>query len=208
MSLNFEEFAEATNLSLINMSQMIKKGKEEAELNAVNKSVEFIDELKTKFSIMELNYELLKNNQTETDGKVDKMGSDYLVLKDATYVIATDDGKRKELTKLINSLVYSKYTGRKNSLKDKLFHKTITENCYKRIYAQFEINTYTRIKIDDFEEAKKVVLRFYNNEQNIRNTVYNRLQEYIKNEKILREDVKKLVDDFMDKSNGGNNLFY
>lgn len=127
-------------------------------------------------------------------------------VKDVTYVLATDDGKRKELTKLVNRLCYTKYTDNKNTIKDKLFHRSLIKACYDRLYNQFEVNSYTRIKIDDFNEALKVVNRWFNNEQNIKKVVSKRLQEYI-NDEFLPENKKLLVDKFLEMTNGGKNLW-
>jgi len=207
MGMNFEDFAEATSLSLINMAEMIKKGKEEAELNAVNKSVELYDELKTGFSILKLDNELIRNELEETKLEFSEVKKEYSVLKDATYVLATDDGKCKTLTKLIKNMVFKKYTGTKKTLKYKLFQECITRACYGRIYAQFEINSYKRIRIEDFEEAIKVVNRFFANIQNITYTVEKKLKEYIA-DKHLSSEKSKLVEKFLVESNGGAKICY
>lgn len=201
--ITLEKYMEQNNQVLNNMNFMLKKVRDDA----ANKAIELVDVLKTEISIIKTDNDLLKNDLKETKSEIFEVKQNYNILKDATYVLATDDAKRKEFTRLLNSLIYSKYTGKKNSLKDKLFHQALAKTCYDRIYNQFEINSYTRVRIDDFDEAVKVVHRFFGNEQNIKKCISNRLKSYIE-DKYLSKDKKKMVDEFLKLSDGGQNLWY
>lgn len=186
--------------------------KTQAITEAVNKTVEILNEYKKDLSIVKKDYEIIKKDNEETKLKLDNTiknlndtKEEYKKLKDVTYVLATDDGKMKELTRLMQSLTYKKCTKTKNSLKDKLFHKSITDTCYKHLYNQFQINSYKRIHIDDFEESLKVIKRWFGNEQNIKRTINKKLQEY-RNDKHLSIEKQNMVDKYLELTNGGNNI--
>lgn len=171
-----------------------------------------LKQIKDEFKKFKAEQEILKTKQEIHENEMNKLNEAHEELKEenaqikeVTFVLATDDGKRKTLTKLVNSLCYKKYTGKQKSLKDKLFHRSITQGCYSRLYDQFEVNSYTRIRIDDFEEAIKVVKRWYGNEQNIKRVVAKRLKEY-QNEDELKPEIKNMVDKFLEITNGGNDL--
>ena len=132
---------------------------------------------------------------------VSQVCDDYKNLKEATYVLATDDGKMKELTKLMQFLTY-KCTGNKLSLKDQLFHKIITNACYKHLYGQYQINSYKRIKIDDYEESIKVIKRWFGNKENAKSVINKRLKEYV-NDKNLPTYKQEMVDRYLELI-GGN----
>lgn len=206
MAIDLNELSTLSDaeLEVISQNSMIIK---------VNRLQNRMTELEDKLEKLEAD-RMIYNSKLEThENKIENMerlhkdiGKELTLVKDVTFVLATDDGKRKALTKLVNSLCYKRYTDKKNSLKDKLFHRALVKACYDRLYNQFEVNSYTRIKIDDFDEAKKVVNRWFNNQENIRKTVSKRLREYI-NDEYLSDSKKKMVDKFLEMTNGGENLW-
>ena len=190
------------NSAMEGLAEQITK---EAITQAINKTTELISQYTNELEKIKTNYKILDKKQEETVNKLDNTIQEYKRLKEVTYVLATDDGKMKELTKLMQSLTYKKFTGTKNSLKDKLFHMSITDSCYRHLYGQYQVNSYKRISIDDFDESMKVIKKWFGNEQNIKRTVNKKLQEYIKDE-YLSSEKQKMVDKYLEITNGGNNI--
>lgn len=201
MEMSFEQYAEANSQAMgqlmlmsNNMNEMIKKTKDESVESAVKATSIIVGELKDAIALLSKDNKLFKSELEETKETL-------FQIKEVTYVLATDDGKMKELTRLIQLLTY-KCTGGKTTLKDKLFHKIITNTCYKHLYGQYQINSYKRIKIDDFDESIKVIKRWFGNTQNAKNTIHKRLKEYV-NDKDLSVDKKDMVSKYLEEI-GGN----
>ncbi|MFS1518531.1 ORF6C domain-containing protein [Bacillus sp. SCS-151] len=207
MAIDVRELEKYTDAELESVSQItlnIKINRLQSRVALIENKLEMIE------TTQELHNAKLNTNENkfnDVEQNQNRIIQEIKEVKDATLVLATDDGKRKAFTKLINSLCYKKYTGKKNSLKDKLFHRVIVDSCYKRVYDQFEINSYTRIKLEDYDESKKVVYRWYNNKQNIENAVFRRLEEY-QGDDDLSEEKLKMVKKFLKLSNGGKNIWY
>jgi hypothetical protein len=201
MDMNFDEYMEMNNQAMgqlmvvsNNMNEMIKRVKDESVKSAVEASSIIVGELKTAVAILSKDNELFKSELKDAKDTIEQ-------IKEVTYVLATDDGKMKELTRLIQMFTY-KCTGNKSSIKDQLFHKIITNACYKHIYSQYQINSYKRIKIDDFDESIKVIKRWFGNKENIKKVINKRLKEYI-NDKHLPQYKQDMVDKYLELI-GGN----
>ena len=203
MDMNFDEYMEMNNqamgqLMLVsnNMNEMIKKVKDESVKSAVEASSVIVGELKTAVAILSKDNELFKSELKDAKDTIDQ-------IKEVTYVLATDDGKMKELTRLVQALTY-KCTGNKTSIKDQLFHQIITKACYKHLYGQYQINSYKRIKIDDFDESIKVIKRWFGNTQNVKSVIHKRLKEYVNN-KNLSQNKQQMVDKYLEQIGGDIN---
>ncbi|MCP1159409.1 ORF6C domain-containing protein [Bacillus infantis] len=189
----------------------IKEVSERHENEIANVIIEYLEN-DYKQNMIEYIQDAVTKSNRELSNKVDrleekerKQDEDIEQIKDVTFVLNTEPGKRKSFTKLINSLCYKKYTGKKHTIKDKLFHMAIVRDCYSRVYDQFEVNSYHSIKLEDYEEAIKVVNRWYNNPDNIKRVVNKRLGEYVK-DRYLPVHKQEMVEKFLDMTNGGVNL--
>lgn len=151
--------------------------------------------------ISSVNY--IKNKNSELQIEVEQAKEEYEKIKEVTYVLATDDGKMKELTKTIQKLTYN-ITGGKHTYEDMLFHRALTDGCYKHLYNVFQVNTYKRIKIDSFEIAMTTIYNWFGNKQNVKRTINKKLNEY-KKTKDLSENKSRILDLYLEKTNGGTN---
>ncbi len=192
---------QAGNQFALMLSEQYKIIKEDAIKSAVESVSKILDEVQTKVSVLANENKNLKSQVEDAKAELDEVKKEQIKIKEATYVLATDDGKMKELTRLVAYLTYSKYTKNSTTLKYKLFHRAIIKDCYKHLYGQYQINTYKRIKIDEFDESIKVITRWFGNEQNVKRTVSKRLKEYI-SDKNLSKDKQLLVDKFLDEVGG------
>lgn len=160
-----------------------------------------------EIEIIRIEQEDLKNKLKATSDVLEETKKNYKDLKEATYVLSTDDGKQKELTKLIQKLTFQ-VTGGKNTIKDILFHRALVNACYKQLYNVFQINTYKRIKIDEFDISLKTIQKWFYNKQNIKKVISSKLGEYIalQDKNQLATDKSKSLDLYLEETEGGSNI--
>jgi hypothetical protein len=203
--MTFEQYVEMNNQAMgqlmvvsNNMNEMIKKVKDESVKSAVDATTMIIDSLTTKLMVIEKDNEFFKSELEDTKQTLTH-------LKKVTYVLATDDGKMREITKLMQSSTY-KYTKGKNTLADKLFHRSIVNGAYKHLYNIYQINSYKRINIDDFNEAITSIKKWFGNKGNIKRIINNELNKYVSN-KHLSSEKQSMIDEFLEVIEGDiNNL--
>ncbi|MNW51521.1 ORF6C domain protein [compost metagenome] len=204
MAIDFEEYVEMNNKMLINMTEMIKKGKEEVEAKAINKVSEFIDKIENRMTINEKNCELVSNRCDELEDKNIELTVRCEKYEDILFVLNADRDKQKELTKLIQKLAFKSFTINKDHLKYKLFHPALISYCYTKLRDYFGVSSYKDIRINDFVKALTVVEDFYKNKQNIRICINKRLNTYIKdlNRGYLKKHQEKMVNDYLEQIGG------
>lgn len=215
IKINWDEMKNSqmlmNNAFAINNNTLIKA------VENVNEMIKVVDDIKDKYTNVKIELEEVKNkNKSLSDSieyiidennelqiEVKQTKEDYEKIKEVTYVLATDDGKMKELTKTIQKLTYN-ITGGKHTYEDILFHRALTDGCYKHLYNVFQVNTYKRIKIDSFEIAMTTIYNWFGNKQNVKRTINKKLNEY-KKAKDLSENKSRILDLYLEKTNGGTN---
>ncbi|MGG1650445.1 hypothetical protein ABHN03_16705 [Paenibacillus sp. NRS-1775] len=206
MSIDFDEYAEMNTKMLISMNEMIKKGKEEAEanVNAVNKATELLDQFKNELA-------LVKNDNSILRNELEVVKQENIILRERqdkieefAFILKTDEEKKIILTSLIQKLTFSNFTVNKNNIKYKLFHRAIVSYCYSKLYDYFGVKSYQSIKINDFDKALTVTYDFYRNKLNIKRCIDKRLNTYIKdiNNGNLDSHVEKMVNKYLEQIKG------
>ncbi|MGR6760407.1 MULTISPECIES: ORF6C domain-containing protein [Paenibacillus] len=204
MSMDFEQYVEMNNKMLISMNEMIKKGKEEAETNAVSKATELLDHFIGELALVKNDNSLLKNELEEVKQKNLLLSERQDRMEEITFILKTDEEKKITLTKLIQKLTFASFTVNKNNIKYKLFHRSIVTYCYSKLYDYFGVKSYQSIKISDFDKALTVIYDFFRNKLNIKRCVDKRLNTYIKdiNNGNLDPHEEKLVNKYLDQIKG------
>lgn len=135
--------------------------------------------------------------------EIEKTNNDVGVLKERTLVLATDDGKMKELTKTMQRMAYQN-NGQKNTLEYSLFHRQVVDDCYAHLYNIYQVNTYKRIKIEDFDEAIKAIVRWFKNEQNIKKSRKKKLDSLTdkQTKETITKQEEKLFNQYLNKMGG------
>lgn len=159
-----------------------------------------LDEIKTDYKGIEKEVAILKKDKEGLKITIEEVKDNYKKLKEITYVLSTDDGKMKELTKLIQRLVY-KQTGGRNTDEDILFHRALVNGCYKNLYNIFQINSYKRIHIDEYETALTSIKHWFKNERNITRVINKKLKEYteLDSKDKLSSNISKILNTYMEE---------
>ena len=157
-------------------------------LKQIEDYMETMVQLEDKYEKMNNNIALIQENIEQKNKEIESLNDDINKLKERTLILATDNGKKKEWTKTIQSLAYT-YNGGRNTLEYELFHRTIINDCYAHIYNFYQINTYVDIKIDDYDEAIKLMRKWFGNKQNIKKSRNRKIRDLI--QKIDKGTIKE-----------------
>lgn len=130
-------------------TEQLQQLAERARDERLKKNEQAITFLNDKTNKLESKINIIENENKE-------IKEDYTKLKDLTYVLATDDVKSSELKELIQKQAF-KFTGNKSTIEYLLFYRKYISDIYKNLYDKFKVAKYSRIKIDDFDEAKIIV---------------------------------------------------
>lgn len=136
------------NMGVDQLQQLTEKIRDER----MKKNEFAISVLHNDFKQLDSKFKLLDEENKELNNK-------YTKLADLTYVLATDDVKAEELIRLIKKQAF-KGLGKGNgmgSVEYLLFYRKYISNIHSRLKENFQVPKYSRIKIDDYDEALNIV---------------------------------------------------
>jgi hypothetical protein len=197
---DFNSHIEENNQIILKMNETIKIGKDEAERNAVEKSIELIDKLENKYTMLEKNYQLLNNKiedienvSLEHNERINKTES-----KIDTFRF-DDTGKFEEFKSTCRNRVHY-LLGKKSDPKYILFYRSFIIKIYSDIYTYFKAQNSSSIKMDDAETVIGMAKKWRPNKR----YVWEKIIEYQKRQEkgTLEAHKSNALDIFMDEIGG------
>ena len=153
------------NIDFENMSEdqlvLIEKKSKEYRKKTLDRRVAELEDWKkkeeSKVALLEQSNKKLEISNKDLMAKVGEMSKETDKI---TKTFLTDGASSWYVTNIIHKLVYIEL--KENSVKDKLFHGTLTRKCKAHIKKQFQVSAWCWIKSKDKFEAEKLARKFLN----------------------------------------------
>lgn len=182
-------------LDLANAFSIINNNKNELNTNEQNSVIV------NNMQMFEKRIVLLEDTINKQDDKIKGLSENY---DNITKTFLMNGNIKRKFDKYISSLTY-KMTGGKDSIKDRLFHGDITRACKAHIINSLVVTNVNFIKVDDFEDTKKLANCFMK-PYAIKEVIKKKMEKLRKKDdsKVgLKTEQKLLYDAYLDETNGG-----